>query len=223
MEDFNGIVSLLVACIELGLLVNLLVFAEKSFVNKLVILLIGLLFTYQLFEFILCFIELQHQAVVYLSLFTISFLPPLAMFIVFKFYEVKSKFLYLIFIPALYFVIYYLVHIESLVVAKCTVLYAVYHYPLGIYYGSFYYLPILISIIFLLVKLRGEGNVRRKRMNIILLTGYIVTFFPGLLINLFVPGAFEAVESILCKLALIFAFTHSLFVLKNKEVKGSEG
>ena len=222
MEDFNGIVSLLVACIELGLLVNLLVFAEKNLVNKLVILLIGLLLVYQAVEFILCFVELQNQALVYLSLFTISFLPPLALFILFRFYEINSKYAYLIFIPAVYFVIYYLFYIDNLEVAKCTVLYAVYNYPLGIYYGSFYYLPVLISIIFLVFKLRGENNSHAKKLNIILLTGYIVTFLPGLLINLFVPGALAAVESILCKLALIFAVSHSLFVLRNREAAGSE-
>lgn len=216
MEDFNGIVSLLVACIELGLLVNLLVFAEKNLVNKLVILLIGLLLVYQALEFILCFVEFQNQAVLYLSLFTISVLPPLALFILFRFYEINSKFAYLIFIPAVYFVIYYLFYIDNLEVAKCTVLYAVYNYPLGTLYGAFYYMPILVSIIILIIRLKQEKSPQKKTLGMILLSGYVITFIPGLLIILFVPSAIAAVESILCKLAIIFTVTFALFALKNK-------
>lgn len=218
MEDFNGIISLLVACIEIGLFVNLLIFAEKNCINKLAITLIGLLMTYQLLEFVMCFVELQTAMVVYLALFSISLMPPLALFLVLRFNDIKSKAAFLIFIPALYFVFYYLYYLDTIAVTKCTVMYAVYNYPLGVYYGTFYYLPILASIIFLAFKLNGEDDQARKNLNIILLVGYVLTFFPGLIINLFVPGAFEFIESNLCKIAMIFAISHALFVLKNRNI-----
>lgn len=216
MENFNGITSLLVACIEIGLFVNLLIFAEKNYINKLAVTLIGLLMAYQLLEFVMCFVELQSALVVYLALFSISFMPPLALFLVLRFNDIKSKAAFLIFSPALYFVFYYLYYLNTIAVTKCTVMYVVYNYTLGIYYGTFYYLPILASIIFLSFKLKGEDDPARKNLNILLLVGYVLTFFPGLVINLFVPGAFKFIESNLCKLALIFAVVHAWFVLKNK-------
>ncbi|MFC2134495.1 hypothetical protein ACFLTH_07740 [Bacteroidota bacterium] len=216
MKDFNGIVSLLVACIELGLFVNLLIFAEKNHVNKLVISLIGLLFLYQVFEFIICFVEAQSAAIVYISLVTISILPPLSLLIILRFYKYNSKIFLIIFMPALYFLIYYLFAIENIAVMKCTVLYIIYNYPLGTLYGAFYYIPVLVSIIILIIKLKQEKSPQKKTLSIIILSGYVITSIPGLLINLFVPGAIAAVESILCKLALIFAVTFALFALKNK-------
>src|SRR4030042_6604262 len=103
MENLNGIVSLLIACIELGFIVNLLIFAEKNYLNKLVITLIGFLFGYQLIEFLICFVELQSSVFVYVAFLDVSFLSPLGLLVVLRFNNIKSKFFYLIFIPALFF------------------------------------------------------------------------------------------------------------------------
>ena len=55
MMNLDGAVSLLIACLELGYIINLLIFAKKNTVNKLVIAMIGLLFGYQFLEFLICF------------------------------------------------------------------------------------------------------------------------------------------------------------------------
>lgn len=51
MENFPGIVSLFLVCLELVFLINLIIFAEKNKVNKKIFWLIGLLLGYQSFEF----------------------------------------------------------------------------------------------------------------------------------------------------------------------------
>jgi hypothetical protein len=52
--NWNGIVSLFIACIELLLLINLLSFAEKNRFNILAIILVALLFLYQSAEALIC-------------------------------------------------------------------------------------------------------------------------------------------------------------------------
>ena len=59
--NWNGTISLLFASIELLLIINLFVFAEKNTFNKYAIAIVTLLFGYQLIEFLLCFAEIQNQ------------------------------------------------------------------------------------------------------------------------------------------------------------------
>ncbi|OGU62366.1 MAG: hypothetical protein A2V66_06595 [Ignavibacteria bacterium RBG_13_36_8] len=216
MENLNGIVSLLIACIELGFIVNLLIFAEKNYLNKLVITLIGFLFGYQLIEFLICFVELQSSVFVYVAFLDVSFLSPLGLLVVLRFNNIKSKFIYLIFIPALFFALYYPLVLNQLEVTKCTILYAGYKNPLGFLYGMFYYLPILASVIILITKLFKRNNTQKKKLNRILLVGYIGTFVPELILILIFPYMLFVVESVLCKLAFILAVSYTYFALKNK-------
>jgi len=57
--NFNGIMSLLLACIEFLLLFNLLVFIEKNRINIIAMLMIALLAAYQSMEFLMCRVGLQ--------------------------------------------------------------------------------------------------------------------------------------------------------------------
>ena len=77
--NLDGIISLLIACIELVYIVNLLIFAEKNSVNKLIIGIVTLLFGYQFIEFLICFVGLQNQIFIYLAFLDISLLPPLGL------------------------------------------------------------------------------------------------------------------------------------------------
>jgi len=54
MDNWNGIISLLIACIELVIIINLFVFAKKNRFNWIVILILGVLMIYQALEFIIC-------------------------------------------------------------------------------------------------------------------------------------------------------------------------
>ena len=75
--NWNGTVSLLIACIEFLLLFNLLIFAEKNRLNKIAIIMIALLAAYQTMEFLMCQVELQSSFFPYFAFIIISFLPPL--------------------------------------------------------------------------------------------------------------------------------------------------
>ncbi len=148
-ENYDGMLSLLLASIEFVFILNLIIFAKKNKVNKLTIILIVLLFAYQTVEFIICGLGNKTSLFAYIAMLIVSFIPPLSLIIVLQFLNIKSKIKNLLFIPALFFAFYYPLVIEKFEVTKCTVIYAVYNYPLGFLYGVFYYLPILAVIVLL--------------------------------------------------------------------------
>jgi len=216
--NLDGIISLLIACIELLYIINLLIFSEKNSINKLVIGMVSLLFGYQFIEFLICFVGLQKQIFIYLAFLDISLLPPLGLYTVLKFTgKLKSHHKY-VFVPALFFIIYYPFVLDQFAVTKCTVLYASYHYPLGPLYATFYYLPILGSMIILNKKWGAETDINQKAVTRLFFFGYLFTFMPAMILAIFIPSFLTAVESLLCKLAFVFATFLTIFVLKNKTI-----
>lgn len=213
--NLDGTISLLIACIELLFIINLLIFAEKNDVNKLIFGTLGLLFGYQFLEFLICFVGLKQQVIIYLAFLDITLLPPLGLYTVLKYSnKLKSHHKY-IFIPALFFIVFYPFVLDQFTVTKCTILYASYHYPLGPYYATFYYLPIIGSMIILNKKWGSETEPKQKALTRTYLFGYLFTFLPSMIIAIFFPGFVTAVESLLCKMAFILAIFLTLFVLKN--------
>ncbi|MDP2363154.1 MAG: hypothetical protein Q8M94_05225 [Ignavibacteria bacterium] len=220
--NWNGIISLLIACIEFLLIFNLLVFIEKNRVNIIAMLMIALLAAYQTMEFLMCQVGLQDSNYPYLAFVIIGFLPPLNLLLALTLTRnVKVNFKSsLIFIPAIAFSIYYLFVIPKFVVVKCTVLYASYHYPLGDLYGAIYYLPILISIILLIKFIPKADDKRKKLIAKVLLFGAIFISLPSLLgfILIFTAGNYSiisSIESIMCKFAFIYAVFLSFICLYN--------
>lgn len=216
MEKIDGLVSLLIACIELLFIINLFLFAKKNTVNKLVIAQLILLFCYQLFEFLICFAGLTDQVIIYFALLDITLLPPLGLYTVLLYAGKLRNYHKLIFLPALFFIIYYPFAIDQLAVTKCTVLYASYYYPLGPFYATFYYLPIIGSMIILNKKWGAESEPYKKSLTRLYLFGYLFTFIPAMVIAIFIPSFVFAVESLLCKLAIVLATFLTIFALKNK-------
>lgn len=222
MNNLDGVLSLLIACIEFVLLINLLIFTDRNKENILIFLIIFLLTCYQIFEFLICSLGMKSAYIAYLAFTDISFLPPLSLTLVFSFLKIKSRTLPLIFLPALFFVIYYSFVIDQFTVVKCTVLYAVYNYPFGTLYGLFYYLPVITAFILLFKKLENDDPLILRQTKI-LITGYyfiivpVVASFLLFLLNL--PGLLSAIESILCKFAFGYAVALSIFALNNKSVR----
>lgn len=215
MGTYDGVVSLLVVCVELVFVVNLLVFSQKNSINRLAIGILTILFGYQVFEFLICFMGYTSPIVVYFAILFMTFLTPLGLLLVLKLWNLKFKFYPLIFIPALFFAFYFPAVLQDVVVTKCTVMYAVYNYPLGFLYGLFYYLPVVAAIIILIIKLVKVPVSTEKNLSKILLIGYTVTFVPALLFTIFYPNFLEIIESILCKFAFLFAVSLFYFVLRN--------
>ncbi len=222
MDDWNGIGSLFIASMELILLVNLLVFADKNHLNKKAMLLITLLMIYQSLEFLMCRMGLASSFTAYLAFVDITFLPPLSLLLTLRFFNYNSQTLRWIFTPAILFVIYYSIVIPEFEVTACTVLYAAYNYPLGDLYGFFYYVPILISFIMLLMKMKKESGTR-KILNYLLITGHTAITLPVVVgfVLMFsgVPQLVIIMESVMCKFAFIFALALSIFCLVNSEKK----
>ena len=212
----DGIISLLIACIELVYIINLLFFTEKNSVNKFVIGLVAILFGYQFIEFLICFVGLQKQIFIYLAFLDISLLPPLGLYTALMFAGKLKSYHKFVFIPALFFILYYPFVLDQFVVAKCTVLYASYHYPLGELYGALYYLPVIATMIILNKKWGAETDLKQKRLTRLFFFGYIFTFIPAMIFAIFFPTFIFSVESLLCKIAFVFATFLTIFALKNK-------
>jgi hypothetical protein len=219
--NWNGTVSLLLACIEFLLLFNLLVFIEKNKINNIAMIMIALLASYQTMEFLMCQIDLQSSYYPFLAFVIISFLPPFNLLLILSLTHQNkiSLRIFWIFIPAIAFLIYYLFVIPKFAVTSCTVLYASYHYPLGDLFGVFYYLPILISIILLLKFIPNVKDKKQKLITKILLYGSIFISIPVLVgFSLMIVKNYSLIskmESIMCKFAFIYAVCLSFICLSN--------
>lgn len=221
MDNWNGIISLLLACIEFLLLFNLLVFIEKNKINIIAMIMITLLASYQSMEFLMCQIGLQDSFFPFLAFVIISFLPPLNLLLVLSLtrnHNLNAKII-LIFIPAIAFSVYYLFVIPKFAVTSCTILYASYHYPLGDLFGAFYYLPILISIILLIRFIPKVDDKKKKLIAKVLLFGALFISLPSLLgFTLMFSGNYSiisSIESIMCKFAFVYAIILSFVCLYN--------
>jgi len=221
MNNWNGIVSLLIACLELIFLINLLIFSEKNKLNRVIIAIVFLLFSYQSIEYLICGLGLSGSFMAYLAFVDITFLPPLNLFFILKLFRNKSKLVPLIFLPALFFVIYYSIVISEFEAVKCTVLYATYNYTLGDIYGFFYYLSLLAAFI-LIIKNMNRTKEQKFPISLkYLFYGHLSLIIPvGIaftLLSLGYGGLRDSIESILCKFAFLYCLVLVYFGLFNKQ------
>jgi len=221
MNDWNGIISLFIACLELIFLVNLLIFAEKNRLNVRVIAIVLLLFGYQTIEYFICGIGFSTSFMAYLAFVDITFLPPLNLFFILALFGINSKISRLIFLPAIAFVIYYSVIISEFEVVKCTVLYATYNYPLGDLYGFFYYSPLLIAFILIVKNMYNTKGLNYPIHLKYLMYAHLALIIPAtigfILLSLNLSLIVNSMESILCKFAFLYCLVLVYFSLSNKQ------
>ena len=223
--NWNGTLSLHIACLEFLLLFNLLIFSEKNRLNQIAITMVALLAVYQMLEFLMCGIELQDSFFPYFAFMIITFLPPLNLLLVLTLKtELKINPIVIpLFLPALFFLVYYSIVISEFAVTSCTVLYATYNYPFGDLYGFFYYLPILISIILLVLFVKNENDKKMTLVGKVLLFGAVFISVPpliGFILNAVdFYGLISAVESVMCKFAFVYALCLSFVCLYNSPFK----
>lgn len=223
----NGLVSLIFALVEFTLIIYVKKYRTISKTNNLFFDLLVLLFTYQVFEFLICGLNLKNPAVTYLAFVTITFMPPLGLYAVFILSGYRNKILTLLFLPALFFTVYYLFVLNEFEVLKCTPVYAAYNYPLGFLYGLFYYLPIAAVIVIAFIKFKFDTDRTKRKLWKIIFTGYSVTFIPGFIFTRLFDEMLFAVESILCKFAFILVWFIAYFIktnnLNDTKIKGDYG
>ena len=225
MDNWNGIGSLLIACTELILLVNLLIFSEKNRFNNTAALMILVLMIYQAFEFMMCWAGLNSSFMVYVAFVDISFLPPLNLILLFRLFNYENKASGLVFLPAIGFAIYYAFMMVQFKVTSCAVLYASYNFPLGELFATFYYLPVLISMIWLIRVILKGSEKKEIFISKVLLTGNIIISVPVIIgfILAFSGNHFliSKIESIMCKFAFFYAVCLGIVSLYNsKESNG---
>jgi hypothetical protein len=222
LNNWNGIVSLLIACIEFILIINIFIFAERNKNNYIAALIIFLLMIYQLLEWIICGLGLDSHLNAYLAFTDISFLPPLGLFFVLTFYKNRSKLFVLLFLPAAAFVFYYSTIIDRFNVNTCTVFYAIYKYPNGNLYGLFYYLPILITIGLLIRGISKSSNKIIIQISKILLTAYILVSLPVIIAFILAllneELLLHSIVSVMCKFALLLAIALTYFAINFKQI-----
>jgi hypothetical protein len=223
MDNWDGIGSLFIASIEFILFINLLVFAEKNKFNNIAILMLLILTMYQIFEFLMCQMGYDFPLMPYLAFVVITFLPPLMLILLAALFRYENKFLNLVFLPAIIFIIYYSFTIEQFAVTSCTVLYASYNFPLGELYGFIFYAPIIISTIILSGAVAKERNKSTLFSTKVLLFGNIFIMIPvfvGFVILFFGNWVIiSKIESIMCKFAFVYAVCLVIVCLYNSKKK----
>ena len=176
---------------------------------------------YQLFEWIMCGLGFDSHLNAFIAFTDISFLPPFGLFFILIFYKYRSKYFTLIFLPAIAFVIYYSTIIDQFNVNSCTAFYAIYKYPNGDLYGLFYYLPILITISFLVRGILTAKDKATTHLSKILLAAYILISVPVIiafcLVLLKNELLLHSIVSVMCKFALLLALALTYFALNFKK------
>jgi len=220
MDNWNGIISLLIACIELVIIINLFVFAKKNRFNRIVILMVIILMIYQTIEFIVCQSGFSSSFLTYLAFADISFLPALDLYLVYNFFVKENRNLKILFIVPIMFVVYYAFIIGRFEMTSCTVFFAVFNYPHGTLYGLCYYLPVVASVYYLISYLQ-KGDTKKGLYAGLFLTGHLIMIIPVLfaflLSALKMRGMLNSVESIMCKFAFGYVLCLTFFALNNKE------
>ena len=221
MINLNGLASLLFASMELILLINLLIFSEKNKINIMVFVLVGILTVYQGLEFLMCNLNLKYSFLAYLAFLDISFLPPLNLFFILKYFNRNHKLNKALFIPAAAFAVYYYMVLDKFAVVSCSVLYASYSYPLGTFYGFFYYAPVIYAIIFLINRIKKTKDELKKKLSKVLLGGLLFVSVPVIaafiLLAVHNENLLEIIESVMCKFAFVYAVCLGYFTLLNKK------
>lgn len=215
MENLPGIISLLIACIEVVLLINILIFAEKNSENKIIIGILTLLFGYQFMEFYMCYTHSYSNLLIYISFFIISFLPPLLFYLVLTIKKVESNLKYLVFIPIILLLLYFLFVLGGFEITTCTILFVAYEMPLGDLYGVIYYTPVLLSMILLTLMIKNPLYEKEKINLQIILGGILLAFIPVALIISVFPFLIDYVESFFCKAASLIALTLTVYAMRN--------
>jgi hypothetical protein len=221
MDNWNGIISLLIACIEMVLLINLFVFARKNRFSWIVILFVIVLMVYQSLEFILCQAGYSSSFLTYLAFVDISFLPALDLYFIYNFFVKDNRNLKIIFIIPIMFIIYYAFIISRFVMTCCTVFFAVFNYPHGTLFGVYYYLPVVASVYFLISYLQKGSKQKKVLYAGLFLAGHVIMIIPVLfaflLSALKMREMLNSVESIMCKFAFGYVLCLTFFALNYKE------
>lgn len=214
MENFNGIIALLVACLELVLILNMLIFSEKNRLNILFIFLVLLLMFDQMFEFIICYFGQSGSGLIMVKFIALSFIPAVLMQTAFEILPGREKFTPLLYLPSLAFSAYYIIESGEFYISSCTIIFAEYQFPGKDLLGIYFYSAFIISTAVLFFTARKYEN-HRNRI-IIIFAGLTIAVLPATIAFLVSSTINEVRESLISKAAVMLALTLTYLSLKNK-------
>ena len=200
-----GALSFIFFLVELAMLVIMLINNRHHPFFWTICVIMVLLQVYQLIEFLICQ-GISVNITGRLAFTAISFLPPTGYYLSAKMVGWKHKDYLFWFGIGIAFSLFFILSPVSIVLVDCNPFYAVYAYPLGDYYGIFYFANIFLAIALIAVKMKKkqDPNVRSKSWWTIL--GYLSFLIPMGLFVFFINVPFgTAVPSIMCKYAIVVA------------------
>ncbi|MDH5404545.1 MAG: hypothetical protein OEZ01_05935 [Candidatus Heimdallarchaeota archaeon] len=211
----NGILSLVLFILEVIILLTIKRKAKNHKYLSYLLVLVFLLLSYQLSEFLICNTS-YGDIIVKLGFVAISFLPPVGHHFSAKLIKRKIPDYYLSYIAGMSFAIYFAFIPNTLTVISCNPVYAVYtQYP-NYRYSIFYFGVILYSIFLLsFAILRKSPNIDHIYVKMMLL-GYILFLLPMIILVTIDLFFLRTVTSIMCKFAFLLACTMLSIALREE-------
>lgn len=214
MENFKGVASLFIACMELVLVLNMIIFAKKNKMNLLIISFVGLLMLDQLFEFTICYFNVAPAGFLAIKFALFSLIPALLLHIVFEVYQGSRRLHYLFYPPVVVLIAVFLFSKTGFGINSCSLFFASYEFPGRDYLGAFIYLSFILSTTVLFLALGKKVN--HKKIIIVIFAGLTVSVLPATIAFLLSSSINGVRESLLSKSAVILALTLTYYTLKNR-------
>jgi hypothetical protein len=164
-------------------------------------------------EFLMC-IGIDPNIIGRMGLVAITFLPPLGILLTSYICDLKHWINWSGIVFAVGLSIFYSVVPDAFTELTCNPFYATYSYPLGNVYGIFYFGYIawaFILIIIAAIRNKSQSRTALNKKGIYVLIGYLSFLIPMGLTILIDYTTLSALESIMCKYAILLAVTLFLF------------
>jgi len=214
-----GLISLLLFLTEFSFLLVIIIKRANHPQFLWIVLLMVFLQLYQLMEFFMC-IGIDPNIIGRMGLVSITFLPPLGVLLTSYVTNLKHWINYSGILFGLSLSIYYVIVPNAFTLQTCNVFYAVYNYKLGNLYGVFYFGYILWAFVLISITFFRSFRKREKISNkntILVLLGYLSFLIPMALTIVIHPStAIAALESIMCKYAILLAIILLIFTFQHR-------
>ena len=217
----DGLVSLIFFIIEFGLLLFIVVKNRKHPQFVWILLIMIFLQAYQLMEFLMC-IGIDPNIIGRMGLVAITFLPPLGILLTSDICDLKHWINWSGIVFAVGLSIYYSVVPNAFTELTCNPFYATYTYPLGNLYGVFYFGYIgwaFVLIVISVIRNKTQSRSPINKRGMFVLIGYLAFLAPMGLTILIDTTTIGALESIMCKYAILLAITLFIFSFQFERIK----
>ncbi len=214
MDDYNGLLALFIACMNLVLVLNILVFAEKNTLIKYIIFLITLFVLDQFGEFINCYFEPAESILLFIKLIVMLFIPATILIIVWNIHGANAKYNWITFVVPIVLSIVYAVSSLQPEVISCSPGSAAYLFPFQGITDAYFIASLILSAVILysgIVKFPDQ-----KKIIIVIFTGLVLAVLPAVIASLISNSAYEIKESLFGKTSVTLSVTLTYYSLKKK-------